>query len=1489
MDKHRAVLRVLAAALSVLFLVTALPANHVLALENEGGDPEVIEQMTEESVEGTADDVDAQEPDAQYIEAANSNDLSNESLAAQTNDVILAGTRASGTVTTWAELQNAINNAADGDVITLGENITAAGSDSYINIPSGKNVTIDLNGKTLDRNRETADKNGHVIKVSGKLTVSDSVGGGVIKGGYATDGGGIYVDGKNAVLTFNGGSISENKASNNGGGIYNDFGKVYFNGGKVSNNYAGRSGGGLYFRGIKGNVVDSETGGEVEITSAEFSDNEAAKDGGAICLFGSTTTIHDVTVKNNKAGRDGGGIAFIREVVDDPDSPYFGRPVELEKFEAELNLYGGTVTGNSADYDGGGIYINKRYAISNMTISQWMDEDVAVNIKGKITVQDNTGTDFFLNGVSNPPTDGFTVNKTLNLTVVGPLTGSSVGIKVGDSRLNGAFTSGYSTNNPNMDPALCFYTREDGTGVFLENGEAVVKLQARKAGRDFVPIDSQIRSANQLTPNNWMAGISGERYLYEINTPHTHDSAMWKYTAPWDSSIGAGLGYHEYAHTQYASIKQQLEDGVRVLDLRLNPVYWGRDGDWRHGTMEMDDGENLWLCHGKNSGGGVYYSEDEDGNRLSLQKVLDWVQEFLDANPTETVILIFDAEITNANAKKGYRELTFQRIAEHLEKLAGQENPSNGKSYIYTEQGKTFRDKYTQWPQLKDCRGQAVIKVCEPEDFDYIGGFIDYGLAPVTDIAPEKGGGNCVIASEKIENLKPYFAQCEAVQIPKNVQTHLTTFHHADSNSKANAVTDFIVDFGRNIAGQTVMQPLAIARDVHKNVFQDEKYFEGDAIGNYYGFFKMDGAVRSENTAIWKTNFPKDLDYITLSVDPGTGGEAYLPQQFQLLRYTEVDIPGCIYDNPNENGGEFQYWEAYDTSGNKIGDFYEGDQYTVTDDIIFKAIWSDKPRTTIQIEWKDADNKDGLRPETIDLRVDDKTIAVTSENGWKVSYVGDIENVIPDWERIVTDSDNPYGKDTTGQYRYEVTGKIREGFVITLIHSPEGTMPVNTNIIWQDEENIDGLRPERVTLHLSLNGQEIQSANVTESDGWKYAFGEYRIYVDGEEAEYIITEDDIDGYSIVNGSDGDSKVYGSSIANIHAPDEITFSGYVTWDDNDNAEGERPESVSVYLLADEEEIASGEVTETVWGEDDHTGIWQWSITVYKSQIQNVDEITVKGKEIPRYSVEVKESDTYTRETIDEDGEIKTETVEVDPPYYEVIYTFNPDMPKEKVERVEPTCTEDGNIEYWYLDTEGEDGETVRKYFTDMSGEEEITEEETILPALGHDWSEWTVSKDTSAGKDGEDARTCSRCKETETRSFRYSCTDGDGNTWTKGEKGTISFTFKRSVDDGRTFTSFTGIQVDGKQVDKKYYSAKEGSVIITLNAEYLDTLKKGDHKLTAVFTDGSGEAAFKVLETAQPATGDNNHTMVWLIAMIAALLGMVSLFIFAGRKYRKKQR
>lgn len=59
---------------------------------------------------------------------------------------------------------------------------------------------------------------------------------------------------------------------------------------------------------------------------------------------------------------------------------------------------------------------------------------------------------------------------------------------------------------------------------------------------------------------------------------------------------------------------------------------------------------------------------------------------------------------------------------------------------------------------------------------------------------------------------------------------------------------------------------------------------------------------------------------------------------------------------------------------------------------------------------------------------------------------------------------------------------------------------------------------------------------------------------------------------------------------------------------------------------------------------------------------------------------------------------------------------------KVERKDPTCTEKGNIEYWYC-------EACRKYFQDEALTKELKQEETILLATGHNLTKVDEKKPT----------------------------------------------------------------------------------------------------------------------------------------------------------------
>ena len=123
---------------------------------------------------------------------------------------------------------------------------------------------------------------------------------------------------------------------------------------------------------------------------------------------------------------------------------------------------------------------------------------------------------------------------------------------------------------------------------------------------------------------------------------------------------------------------------------------------------------------------------------------------------------------------------------------------------------------------------------------------------------------------------------------------------------------------------------------------------------------------------------------------------------------------------------------------------------------------------------------------------------------------------------------------------------------------------------------------------------------------------------------------------------------------------------------------------------------------------------------------------------------------------------------------------------------------------------------------------------------------------------------------------YIFIEGMGQEWVKGSGKDA--TFKTNGD----YSDFTGIQVDGKDVDAANYTSKSGSTYITLKAAYLETLELGKHTLTAVYaTHNDPVTDFNIVKTASegsgsPKTSDN-------VAPFAALLLVGALAIAYSAK------
>lgn len=281
-------------------------------------------------------------------------------------------------VTTAAEL---ISVFTDGGTAVLVSDITLT---EPLVAASGKTVTLDLNGKTIDRGLTEGPGafSGNVITVNGCLTLNDSIGSGRITGGRKdsfTGGGGIYVAGTGA-LTMNGGSVSGNTAEGNsvnggivggyGGGVYvAKDGSFTMSGGDISNNRSAGNGGGIYL----------EANSSLSMSNGSICDNTAAKGGGGVYAEGTPFTMDNGTISGNTAAGDGGGVAVVMggiftmnggSISGNTAAVYGGGAYVF--YGSAFTMNGGTISSNSAE-QGGGIYFDTTaflsYGVGTLAIS----------------------------------------------------------------------------------------------------------------------------------------------------------------------------------------------------------------------------------------------------------------------------------------------------------------------------------------------------------------------------------------------------------------------------------------------------------------------------------------------------------------------------------------------------------------------------------------------------------------------------------------------------------------------------------------------------------------------------------------------------------------------------------------------------------------------------------------------------------------------------------------------------------------------------------------------------------------------------------------------------------------------------------------------------------------------------------------------------------------------------------------------------------------
>ena len=236
----------------------------------------------------------------------------------------------------------------------------AAETDSIIKAASGG--TIELKSGAILENNKAAQFGSGILASNGvKITMED---GAVIRNNTNRNyelGGGILL-GNGSTFTMNGGEISGNTA-NGGGGVAIIGSTMVMNGGTISNNSTYKtSGQGSYGAGVYVADYANASGGDTlftaqpasfEMNGGKITGNTALDYGGGVVTFPQyskkiTININNGEISGNKVTKGSGGAV----------AAFFG--------VTELNIKGGTLTGNSAYQFGGGVFL---YGTTNVTIS----------------------------------------------------------------------------------------------------------------------------------------------------------------------------------------------------------------------------------------------------------------------------------------------------------------------------------------------------------------------------------------------------------------------------------------------------------------------------------------------------------------------------------------------------------------------------------------------------------------------------------------------------------------------------------------------------------------------------------------------------------------------------------------------------------------------------------------------------------------------------------------------------------------------------------------------------------------------------------------------------------------------------------------------------------------------------------------------------------------------------------------------------------------
>ena len=225
---------------------------------------------------------------------------------------------------------------------------------------------------------------------------------------------------------------------------------------------------------------------------------------------------------------------------------------------------------------------------------------------------------------------------------------------------------------------------------------------------------------------------------------------------------------------------------------------------------------------------------------------------------------------------------------------------------------------------------------------------------------------------------------------------------------------------------------------------------------------------------------------------------------------------------------------------------------------------------TATIAWDDADNQDGIRPDNVSLQLKAGGEAV----GSKITVDAANDKWTKTWDNLPLKKAGKKIEYTVeesnlrAEYTQKTTGTAADGFTITNSYTPKG-VDIAVSVNWNDADNQDGMRPEFVEAELYAGDTSTgKKVKLTADNEWKATFEKMAVNKNGKPIEYSLVSTKAEGYEIKTTG---SATEGLVLNYTHAVKTVDVKATVVWEDGNNKDGVRPDTVSLQLKADGENL------------------------------------------------------------------------------------------------------------------------------------------------------------------------------------------------------------------------------------------------------------------------------------------------------------------------------